>query len=186
MAFRGIFPAPDIEPTEFGLFAVAKPSAPTDEKNEDEWTRGFSQEYDTQPSYVRVWDETSSSSYVVSDKHTAPLYREIKPIFIEVEDFHSTFGLVGDDRFKRATTQLEAVSQKALEAEFCDGKIARSSGLANTYLAKSTASVDPAISVDRCPPATRPVSNTPWVDSSDEPPTKPDQIKVPVDEYFRT
>ena len=136
MAFRGIFPAPDIEPTEFGLFAVAKPSAPTDEKNEDEWTRGFSQEYNTQPSYVRVWDETSSSSYVVSDKHTAPLYQEIKPIFIEVEDFHSTASLTGEDRFARVLTQLEAVSQKALEHELWNGDIASAESLPNLYLSK--------------------------------------------------
>lgn len=136
MAFRGIFPAPDIEPTEFGLFAVAKPSAPTDEKNEDEWTRGFSQEYNTQPSYVRVWDETSSSSYVVSDKHTAPLYKEIKPIFIEVEDFHSTASLTGEDRFARVLTQLEAVSQKALEHELWNGDIASAESLPNLYLSK--------------------------------------------------
>ena len=141
MAFTGIFPAMDISPSALGLFAVANPSANADEKNEDKWTRGFSQEYNSRPSYVRLWDDTSAVSYVVADNNTAALFIEITPIFIEVEDFHSTFGLVGDDRFKRATTQLEAVSQKALEAEFCDGKIARSSGLANTYLAKSTASV---------------------------------------------
>lgn len=136
MAFRGIFPAPSIEPIEFGLFAVAKPSAPADETIEDKWTRGFSQEYDTQPSYVRMWDETSSTSYVVSDKHTAPLYREIKPIFIEVEDFHSTFSLTGEDRFARVLTQLDAVSQKALEYELWNGEIALAEGFPNMFLSK--------------------------------------------------
>lgn len=131
----------DVTPLALGLFAVANPSANADEKNENKWTRGFSQEYNSRPSYVRLWDDTSAVSYVVADNNAAPLFIEITPIFIEVEDLHSTFGLVGDDRFKRATTQLEAVSQKALEAEFCDGKIAQKSGLANTYLAKSTASI---------------------------------------------
>jgi hypothetical protein len=134
MAFKGILPAPAIEPTEFGLFAVAKPTWSDDASYEDEWTRGFSQEYITLPNYVRNWDETSSTSYVVSSNPRSALYKEVKPIFIEVEDFRSTFDLPGEDRFARILKQLDAVSQKALEYELWNGEIALAQGLPNTFM----------------------------------------------------
>jgi len=133
-AFKGILPAADIEPIEFGLFAVAKPSLSKDHSNEDQWTRGFSQEYVTEPNYVRAWDETSTTSYVVSSNPNSKLYRELKPIFIEVEDQRSTFSLAGEDRFARVLKQLEGVSQKALEYELWNGEIALAQGLANPFL----------------------------------------------------
>ena len=136
MAFKGIHPAADIEPIEFGLFAVAKPSLSEDHANENEWTRGFSQEYITEPNYVRNWDETSTTSYVVSDSPSSKLYQELKPIFIEVEDQRSTFSLAGEDRFARVLKQLEGVTQKALEYELWNGEIALAELLPNTFLTK--------------------------------------------------
>lgn len=134
MAFKGIHPAADIEPIEFGLFAVAKPSLSEDHAIENEWTRGFSQEYITEPNYVRNWDETSTTSYVVADSPGSKLYQELKPIFIEVEDQRSTFSLAGEDRFARVLKQLEGVSQKALEYELWNGEIALAQSLPNTFL----------------------------------------------------
>ena len=136
MAFKGIHPAADIEPIEFGLFAVAKPSLSEDHANENEWTRGFSQEYITEPNYVRNWDETSTTSYVVSDNPSSKLYQELKPIFIEVEDQRSTFSLAGEDRFARVLKQLDGVTQKALEYELWNGEIALAQSLPNTFLTK--------------------------------------------------
>lgn len=141
MAFNGIHKAPNIEPTEFGLFAYAKPTLTKQEHNDERWVRGFSQEYLTRPSYVRNWDETSSTSYVVSDNASDALFIEVKPIFIEVEDYHSTFSLTGEDRFARVLKQLEGVSQKALEYELWNGEIALIEGLPNPYLTKPTVSV---------------------------------------------
>jgi len=141
MAFKGIHPAADIEPIEFGLFAVAKPSLSEDHAIENEWTRGFSQEYITEPNYVRNWDETSTTSYVVSDSPSSKLYQELKPIFIEVEDQRSTFSLAGEDRFARVLKQLEGVSQKALEYELWNGEIALAQSLPNTFLTKPSVTV---------------------------------------------
>ena len=141
MAFRGVFPAPQIEPTEFGLFAVAKPNDHLTPAMNEEWVRGFYQMYDTLPNYVRNWDETSSTSYVVSSNPGSPLYRELKPIFIEVEDDRSTFDLPAEDKFSRTLAQLEGVSQKALEYELWNGEIALAEGLPNVYLAQSTVTV---------------------------------------------
>jgi hypothetical protein len=141
MAFRGVFPAPQIEPTEFGLFAVAKPNEHLTAAMDEEWVRGFYQMYNTLPNYVRGWDETSSTSYVSSSNPGSPLYRELKPIFLEVEDYRSTFDLPAEDKFTRAKLQLEGVSQKALEYELWNGEVALAEGLPNMFLSDSNVTV---------------------------------------------
>ncbi len=133
MAFRGIFDAPKIMPSAFGLFVVAKPNSPV---AEDQWVRGFSQLWDTRPNYGRNWDDTSNTSEVLFSDASAPLYTEHKPFFIEVEDYRSTFGLNGEDRFARVLRQLEGISQHACEAEFWDGAIADGESLSNPYLTR--------------------------------------------------
>lgn len=135
MAFTGIFDAPKIEPSKFGLFVVAKPESPVDE---DKWARGFSQEWDTRPNYGRNWDETSSTSEVLFSDAGSPLYTEHKPFFIEVEDQRSTFSLTGEDRFARVLRQLEGISQHACEVELWDGAIALGETLSNPYLVRET------------------------------------------------
>ena len=135
MAFTGIIKAPKIVPSAFGLFVVAQPDSPV---AEDKWTRGFSQEWETRPNYGRNWDETSNTSEVLFSDPAAPRYSEHKPFFIEVEDYASTLGLAGEDRFARALRQLEGISQHACEVEFWDGAIAIGETLANPYLTKAT------------------------------------------------
>jgi hypothetical protein len=137
MAFSGIHPAPAIEPTEFGLFSYAKPEKSVASEGEN-WVRGFSKEYQTEPNYVRNLDETDSVSYLVSSNPNSLLFREIKPFYVEVEDQRSTFSLVGEDRFKRVLAQLEGVTQKAVEYELWNGDIAQGQGLPNLYLSKSS------------------------------------------------
>lgn len=143
MAFDGVFPAPDLEPTEFGLFAVAKPNEPFKDATGagEKWIRGFSQLYDTRPNYVRNWDETSSTSYNVYADATATLYERLTPIFLEVDDQRSTFGLMGEDRMARVKRQLEGTSQKALEYELWNGEICLKQGLPNMFLARQDVTV---------------------------------------------
>lgn len=138
MAFTGTFDAPEIVPSAFGLFVVAKPTSPVDE---DKWVRGFSQLWETRPNYGRNWDETSSTSEVLFADPTSKLYTEHKPFFIEVEDFRSTFDIPGEDRFARVKRQLEGITQHGCEVEFWDGAIAQGENLPNPYLTKSTATV---------------------------------------------
>jgi hypothetical protein len=138
MAFDGAFEAPKIVPSAFGLFSVVKPENPV---GEDKWVRGFNQWWESTPKYVRNWDETSTTSYVVDSNPTAPRYSYHVPFFIEVEDFDSTFGVLGEDRFARVMRQLEGVSQKACEAEIWDGTVAlqgTGTDLVNPYLSKGT------------------------------------------------
>jgi hypothetical protein len=135
MAFTGIIKAPKIVPSAFGLFVVAKPNSPV---TEDQWVRGFSQEWETRPNYGRNWDETSSTSETLFSDASSPLYSEHKPFFIEVEDQRSTFSLVGEDRFARVLRQLEGISQHGCEVEFWDGAIAIGESLSNPYLTKAS------------------------------------------------
>jgi hypothetical protein len=141
MAFNGIHKAPEIEPTEFGLFAYAKPTLTDDSDTGNRWLRGFSQEYLTRPNYVRDWDETSSVSFVISSNPGVAIFERVEPIFIEVEDQRSTFDLPGEDRFERVTKQLEGCSQKALEYELWNGEIALAKSLPTLYLSKSTVTI---------------------------------------------
>jgi hypothetical protein len=134
MAFTGIFEAPKIVPSAFGLFVVAQPENPQDEAK---WVRGFSQDWETRPNYGRNWDETSNTSEVLFSDPGAPRYSEHKPFFIEAEDFASTLGVLGLDRFARVTRQLEGISQHACEVEFWDGAIALGEGLPNPYLTRA-------------------------------------------------
>lgn len=141
MAFRGVFQAPEIEPTEFGLFAVAKPNDHLTAAMDEEWVRGFYQMYNTLPNYVRGWDETSSTSYVMSSNPSSPLYRELKPIFVEVEDYRSTFDLPAEDKFSRTLKQLDGVTQKTVEYELWNGEIALAEDLPNMFFTDSNVTV---------------------------------------------
>lgn len=135
MAFRGIFDAPKIMPSAFGLFVVAKPTSPV---AEDQWVRGFSQLWETRPNYGRNWDATDTTSAVLFSNASAPLFTEHKPFFIETEDYRSTFSLNGEDRFARVIRQLEGISQHACEVEFWDGAIALGQTLPNPYLTRAS------------------------------------------------
>lgn len=122
MAFTktGIVTAPPIVPSAFGLLAVVKPSnAPS----EDQWVRGFSQEWETTVQYLTNWDDTDTTSDVIVNGATVNYYDEIKPFFIEVDETRSTLGFLGIDRIARLKRQLEGMTQRAMEAELWDGVI---------------------------------------------------------------
>jgi hypothetical protein len=138
MAFTGIFEAPKITPSEFGLFSVAKPKKPS---NEDQWVRGFSQEWDTGVRSLVNYDDTDTTSDSIVSNATPIRYTEIKPFFIEVEDFRSTLGLLGYDYIARVKRQLEGATQKALETELWDGVIRKGESHANKALSSSTATL---------------------------------------------
>jgi hypothetical protein len=135
MAFNGVFEAPDINVSLFGLFALTQPQAFSSSSDvDDRWVRGFNQEWDTRPNFVRNWDETSNTNVVIKSDNAASRFSYIKPFFVEVEDFASTFGVLGVDRFERVTKQLEAATQKAVEREIWEGEIAQGESLDNPYL----------------------------------------------------
>lgn len=149
MAFTGIFEAPKINPSEFGLFSVAKPETPS---NEDQWVRGFSQEWDTGIRSLVNYDDTDTTSDSIVSNSTPIRYTEINPFFIEAEDLRSTLGLPGYDYIDRVKRQLEGATQKALETELWDGVIRKGESHANKALSSSTATLvngTTALSVSR-------------------------------------
>jgi len=138
MAFTGIFEAPKITPSEFGLFTVAKPDT---QLKEDQWVRGFSQEWDTSIYSAKNWDDTDTTSAVVASNATPTRYTEIKPFFIEAEDYRSTLGFAGFDYVARVKRQLEGITQKSMERELWDGAIRKGESHENKALSAATATL---------------------------------------------
>lgn len=122
MAFpkNGVVEAPKIVPSAFGLLAVVEPE---NSANEDQWIRGFSQEWETTVDTLKNWDDTDTSSYTIVNNATVNYYDEVKPFFIELDEVRSTLGFLGLDRIERLKRQLEGVTQKALERELWDGDV---------------------------------------------------------------
>jgi hypothetical protein len=147
MAFKGVFPASELIPAPCGILSVADVMQHTARESDERWIRKFSKEYDSLPSYVRlltVNDETVTNG-TLSDNQTTTNYIDYVPFNIEVEDLSSTFGLLGVDRIDAVTKALNAVTQKALEREFWEGKaaLAETSANGNMYLSKASAATIP-------------------------------------------
>jgi len=138
MAYTGVFEAPKILPSEFGLFTVAKPDTAA---NEDQWVRGFSQEWDTDLYSAKNYDDTDNTSDTVASNATPTRYTEIKPFFIEAEDYRSGLGMAGFDYIARVKRQLDGVTQKAMEQELWDGAIRKGESHANKALSDATATL---------------------------------------------
>lgn len=150
--YRGIYPARDLVPCEFGLFSAARVVTDKTEKADQPWIRGFSFERDSAPT-LRILKANGASAVLLHDgssNTTHPRSRYVSPFFIEVEDYHSTFDITGEDRYARVLKQLEAATQKAIEYELLNGAYAQTvatvSGMvthdaaitANQYLADIT------------------------------------------------
>jgi hypothetical protein len=138
MAFTGIFEAPKITPSEFGLFTVAKPDTKI---KEDQWIRGFSQEWDTSIYSTKNWDDTDTTSAVIASNATPTRYTEIKPFFIEAEDYRSTLGFTGFDYVARVKRQLEGITQKSMERELWDGAVRKGESHENKALSAASATL---------------------------------------------
>jgi len=151
--YKGIFPAPKLTPMEFGLFSVVKPEISAESVESEHWVRGFEVDLESRPNYVRLMDDTDSTTSVVFSDPNAPRYLQVKPYFIEVEDFATTMGLLGLNRFERVLRQLEGVTQRTVEREFFEGEIARGRDLANPFLTdEDTCVVFGAGGVNAVPP----------------------------------
>lgn len=140
MAFTktGVVTAPKIVPSAFGLLAVVKPeNAPS----EDQWVRGFAQEWQTTVQYLNTVDSTDNTVENIVNGATVNYYDDIKPFFIEVDETRSTLGFLGIDRLERITHQLDAMTQHALEHELWDGAIRKAELHDNKALSDASATV---------------------------------------------
>lgn len=140
MAFprNGVVAAPLIVPSAFGLLAVVKPENSTDE---DHWIRGFSQEWETELYSATNWDDTDSTSGEVVAAGVPNYYDEIKPWFIEAEEYRSTLGFLALDRIDRLKRQLEGVTQHAMELELWDGAVRKGESHGNKALSDASATI---------------------------------------------
>lgn len=144
--FRGVFEATALEPASCGILSVARVTEHTGREHDERWIRKFSQEFDTLPSSIRVLtvnDEEVTSGQLTSS--TAQTYLDYVPFYIEAESFESTFGLLGEDRFQRVIDQLKSVTQKGLEYEYWEGRVAQapSTDHPNMYLRKQSSATIP-------------------------------------------
>jgi len=149
MVYTGVFEAPKIEPSAFGLLAVVKPEIKADE---DRWIRGFSQEWNTTVTSLTNYDDTDSESYDLISAATVNYFDEIKPFFVEVTEDRSTLGFLGVDRIENLKKKIEGMTQKAVERELWNGDIRIAASHENLALSSSTATVlnsGTAVSVKR-------------------------------------
>jgi hypothetical protein len=155
--FRGVFPPTELITAPCGLLSVANTTLHTGREYDERWIRGFSQEFNTMPSYVRLLtvNDAVVPNGELTDNQSEARYLDYVPFFIDVEDFASTFGILGQDRFDRVKNELDAVTQKALEYEYWGGHAARALvstgpdvpevGADNFYLRKAGASTVPVV-----------------------------------------
>ena len=139
MAFRGIYPAPDLTPAPCGLLSVARVMTHGGAEYDERWVRGFSYEFDSQPEVEVFTVNDATVTGGVSGTSTLPQFKEYDPFFIQVTDTRSTLGLTGEDRFKLAVKQLEVASQKALELELWEGVAALAETNGNDFLREASA-----------------------------------------------
>jgi hypothetical protein len=142
MAFRGVYDAPEITPTPCGLLSVARVTTHTSRAYDERWIRGFSYIYDTEGTLrlLTTNDELVTDGELF-DSEGLERYKDYEPFFIEVEDFSSTFGLLGVDRIAKIKKQLAAGTQKAVEKELWDGVTATAASNTNIFLASGDAEV---------------------------------------------
>lgn len=144
--FQGVYESHDLTPAPAGLLSVARVTEHSGSERDERWIREFSQEYDSLPTYVRLLtvDDAAVTNGVITTS-SGSTYLDYVPFFIDVEDFASTFGILGEDRFKRVITQLNSVTQKATEFEYWEGKAAQAQAEANSnfYLSKASSATIP-------------------------------------------
>ena len=140
MAFTktGVVTAPKIVPSAFGLLDFAKPeNAP----GEDQWIRGFSQEWETTATSLKNWDDTDTTNSDLIVNGVINYYDEIKPFFIEIDETRSTLGFLGIDRIERLKRQIEGATQHAMEHELWNGTVREGESHDNRSLTSSSATI---------------------------------------------
>ena len=139
MAFRGLYPAPDLTPAPCGILSVARVMTHGGAEYDERWVRGFSYEFDSQPEVEVFTVNDATVTGGVTGTSTLPQFKEYDPFFIQVTDTRSTLGLNGEDRFKTAIKQLEVATQKAVERELWEGVAALAETNGNDFLREAAA-----------------------------------------------
>ena len=140
MKFEGFFPPHPLQPTQYGILSVARLSElvekETAKDTEERWVRGYSHIFETNPT-IRLLRGSGAVAHEINDATGAPRYIDVKPFFIEVEDYATTMSMGGEDRKAKIVRQLEAGTQKSVEHEFYHGYSTRADNSGNQYLTKA-------------------------------------------------
>lgn len=139
--FEGWYSAHPLSPTQYGLLSAARLTDLIDkqkvEDKEERWLRGYSHIFETNPT-IRLLQDNGAPAHVINNATSSKRYIDVKPFYIEVEDYASTFGLLSEGREEKIKRQLEAGTQKSVEHEFMKGYAARANGNNNQYLTKAS------------------------------------------------
>lgn len=126
-------------PYPFGLLSVASVSEYTEAQ--DHWARYTAHEFDSKAFALRlltIADDTVTGGELhdstIGGSDYSNRFLEYIPFGIEVEDYASVLGIMGQDRFKRVLKILEASSGKAVERELWEGLAAQEASNSNKYL----------------------------------------------------
>lgn len=126
-------------PYPFGLLSVASVSEYT--QAQDHWARYTAHEFDSKAFALRlltISDDTVTNGELhdsTIDGAYVNRFLEYIPFGIEVEDYASALGIVGQDRFERVVKILEGATGKAVERELWEGLAAQEDSNSNGYLA---------------------------------------------------
>lgn len=132
-------------PYPFGLLSVASVSEYTE--SQDHWARYTAHEFDSKAFALRlltISDDTVTNGELhdsTIDGSYVSRFLEYIPFGIEVEDYASALGIVGQDRFERVLKILEGATGKAVERELWEGLAAQEASNSNNYLAKAGSTV---------------------------------------------
>jgi hypothetical protein len=139
--FEGFFPAHPLQPTQYGILSVARLSELVEKESakdtEERWVRGYSHIFETNPT-IRLLRGSGAVAHEINDATGSPRYIDVKPFFIEVEDYATTMSMGGEDREAKIIRQLEAGTQKSVEHEFYHGYSTRADNSGNQYLTKAS------------------------------------------------
>lgn len=139
---REIVEAEALEPAPYGLLSLRDPQVTGD----DRWLDGFTYESRACNHTVRLLDICGGNDpydAILPADPAPPAWRDYKSFAIEAYDKCSTFGYEQRDVERRAVDALELCTQKALEAEFWSGALAKANSYDdNRYLASSDFTTD--------------------------------------------
>jgi hypothetical protein len=139
--FEGWYSAHPLRPTQYGLLSASRLTDLIDkqkvEDRDERWLRGYAHIFETNPT-IRLLQDNGTPAHVINDATGSKRYIDVKPFYIEVEDYASTFGLLSEGREEKIKRQLEAGTQKSVEHEFMKGFAARANGNTNQYLTKAS------------------------------------------------
>lgn len=153
MAFRGVYPAPDLTPAACGLLSVARVMTHTSSDYDERWVRGFSYEFNSQPEVeIFTVNDIATAGTAIVGASSLPQFLEYTPFFIQVTDTRSALGVTGEDRFALALKQLESATQKAVERELWEGVATLAESDSNSFLRKASSAT--VVNANALAPAT--------------------------------